>query len=186
MTSTSENTNNHLIRIDKPIYQYRSIILKQEQQYAITHTALIKSWKIVTPNVMAEMYINGISVKLSEDEQYHFDLSKIREDLRELLPCTPTENKLCLIESSLYGTQLLAVPHYRYFPVKFLWDFIFTGELHITFKFYSTNQEQIPVRIDIIEEYVLSETQLIQRINRGETLANIIADKSTIVGITSN
>jgi len=164
-------TENNLIRLDRPKYYTRQTQLRADQGYGIGRTALIRNWKITTPGIKAILKINNEPINIIGLDGINFNLSEIREKLREIIPETSEENALCNIESVLFGTQLLAVEHYRYFPTKCLFDYIFTADLCVTFEF--PELEDIPDKIDIEEECVFSEIQLLQRLKAGETLESM-------------
>ena len=155
--------------LSHPILKKRQTQLRVDQGYGIGRTALINSWKITTPGIVARIAINGVVVSLPDEKDHYFPVSKLRQTLREVLPFTPEENELVRIDSSVYSSQLLATEHYRYFPSNFLFDLIFTGELCITFIF----EGDVPEKIDLEEEYVLSEIQLMQQLSQGKTVEEI-------------
>ena len=158
-----------LIRLDNPIYITRNVHLKHDQGYGIGRTGLIKSWKVITPDIKLKMYINGTHINLDFLDGVYFDIPKIRANLRDILPeCAETTN-LCNIDSTLFGTQLLGTEYYRYFPSDFLFDFIFTGDLCITFD----SDQKLPPFVELEEEFVISEAQLKQKLEQGIPLEKI-------------
>jgi hypothetical protein len=120
------------------------------------------------------MRVNGVPIVLegADLDGRTFDIPKIRAALRELLPCTSEETMLCAAEATIFGTQLLAVEHYRYFPSACLFDLLFTGDLCVEFRVDSADGV-LPARINIEEEYVLSEMQIRTRLSSGETIEDI-------------
>ena len=161
-----------LVRISQPIYYTRSAQFRKDEMYGVGRTTLIKSWSIITPDVTAKMTINGVSINLDGMDGRIFDSAFIRNSLRDIFPETPEDNKLCNVEAALFGVQLLCTEYYRHFPSSNLFDMIFTGDLCIQF-FPECSTGQIPERIDIEETYAISEAQLLQRIQSGETLEDI-------------
>lgn len=161
-------------RLQHPILKRRKVQLRVDQGYGIGRTALINSWKITTPGISARIQINSITISSPEEKDRNFSAAKIRQKLREVLPFTPEENELVRIDSAVYSSQLLATEHYRYFPSNLLFDLIFTGELCITFQLETDSGHNLPEKIDLEEEYVLSETQLLQQLNRGKTIEEIM------------
>lgn len=170
MSSASSNTNHSIPQLSKPILKKRQTQLRAEQGYGIGRTALINSWKITTPGIVAKLVINDIVVS---SEKQEFSVSGLRNKLRDALPFTPEENELIRVDSAVYSSQLQATEHYRYFPTKFLFDLIFTGDLCIIFKLRSESGEDIPEKIELEEEYVLSEIQLLQQLHQGKTIKEI-------------
>lgn len=158
-----------LPHLSHPIFKKRQTQLRLDQGYGIGRTALINSWKITTPGIKARININGIMITPPDEKDQYFSMPKLRQMLREILPFTPEDNELVRVDSAVYSSQLLATEHYRYFPVKFLFDLIFTGELCIVFVF----DENVPEKIDIEEEYVLSESQLLHQLNQKKTVEEI-------------
>jgi hypothetical protein len=134
--------------LNSPKYFTRKTFITSEQGYGIGRTSLVKSWRIVTPGITAIMKINGIKIKIKGHDGRNFDIKYIREYLSNIYPMTREENDLVIVDSTLYGTQLLAVEYYRYFPVSFLFDMIFTGELCVVFVL-SSSKGKIPQRVDI-------------------------------------
>ena len=165
-------SNTALIRLTNPKYYIRPAQLRSDQGYGIGRTALIKKITITTPNITAIMSINGVPIQLDGLDGKVFDISYIRSILREIIPTNSTENMLCNVESTIFGTQLLAIEYYRYFPENFLFNMLFTGDLCVTFSPTSTNGV-LSDNIDIEEEIAISEIQLLQRIAKGETLDDI-------------
>lgn len=161
-----------LIRLDKPKYYTRLAHLRDDEMYGIGRTTLVKRWSIISPGVTATMVINGVHIALEGMDGRNFDCCYIRRALRDIIPMSPTENMLCNAEATLFGTQLLSTEYYRYFPTLFLSDMIFTGELCVHF-IPSCSSGTLPPRIDIEEEYAISEAQLHQRLSSGETLEDI-------------
>lgn len=157
-------------QFSNPIFKKRQTQLRAEQGYGIGRTALIRSWKITTPGIVAKLVINDIVVS---SEKQEFSVPGLRDKLRDALPFTPEENELIRIDSAVYSSQLQATEHYRYFPTKFLFDLIFTGDLCITFKLRSESGEDIPEKVELEEEYVLSEIQLLQQLHQGKTIKEI-------------
>jgi hypothetical protein len=156
--------SNSLVRIENPICISREVDLRLDQGYGIGRTGLISSWKVLDEGVKLNMFVNGLRVGLESLNGSEFNISKIRNELRDLVPFTEEETKLCNIESTIFGTQLLATEFYRYFPSKYLFDFIFTGDLCITFK---PADKKFPEKISIEETYVISEAQLNQKLQQG-------------------
>lgn len=100
--------------------------------------------------------------------------------MRATVPITPEENELCMIEDVLFGNQLAATEYYRFFPSRFLADFIFTGDLKIWFRIISTN----PIESVAVEEtYVLSDHQCKDRLRAGEDLDQIV---DSVPALTAN
>lgn len=170
MSSIQPNTaGNTIPKLSRPIFKKRKTQLRADQGYGIGRTALINSWKITTPGITARISINDIMITPPDEKGQYFSVPKLRQMLREALPFTPEENELVRIDSAVYSSQLLATEHYRYFPIKFLFDLIFTGELCIVFKC----EGDLPEKIDLEEEYVLSEIQLVQQLSQGKTIEEI-------------
>lgn len=165
-----------LIRLEKPIFIKRKVFLNRDQGYGIGRTGLISSWKILD-DVKVKMSVNGIPVELDFLDGKEFDVEKIRYALRDLIPYTAEDTQLCNVEATLFGTQLLGTEYYRYFPSKYLFDFIFTGELCITFNPIGSKS---PERIDMEETYVVSEAQLLQKLAQGIPLEKIGGDEDGI------
>jgi hypothetical protein len=159
-----------LIRLPNPIIITRKVYLLKNQGYGIGRTGLISCWKVLD-DYKLQMRVNGLPVNLDFLDGKFFDVKQIRESLRDIVPFTPEETSLCNIESTIFGTQLLSTEYYRYFPTKKLFDFIFTGELCITFE--PIDCKDFPERIEIEETYVVSEAQLIQKLDQGIPLENI-------------
>jgi hypothetical protein len=178
MSSALSNISNQTFpRLSKPILKKRKTQLRADQGYGIGRTALINSWKITTPGIVAKITINNITISSPDEEQQSFSATELRNKLREALPFTPEETELVRIDSSVYSSQLQATEHYRYFPVDFLFNLIFTGDLCITFKLRSESGEEIPEKVNLEEEYVLSEIQLIQQLQRGKSIEEIQEQK---------
>lgn len=170
-----------LIRLDKPIHISRKVYLNRDQGYGIGRTGLISSWKVLDteefPDIKLKMFINGLYVDLPFLNGKEFNVSKIREALRDVVPESPEDTLLCNIDSTLFGTQLLGTEFYRYFPSKYLFDYIFTGELCITFE---PVDKSCPQRIEIQETYVISEAQLVQKLENGISLEKIGGEEEGI------
>ena len=164
-----------LVRLAEPIFHIRTTPLRAEQGYGVGRTALVKRWTILEPGITAIMNVNGAPVSLPGMDGRTFDVPSIRAALREAIPMTPEENELCRVDSTLYGTQLLSTEFYRYFPSSHLFDLIFTGELCVTFALLTADGSEPPERVQLEEEYALSEPQLLQRLARGETVEQIRA-----------
>ena len=158
-----------LVRLEKPIHITRKVFLNQDQGYGIGRTGLISSWKVLD-DYQLQMFVNGLRVDLDFLDGKEFDIAKIRSALRDVIPMSEEETQLCNIEATLFGTQLLGTEFYRYFPSKYLFDYIFTGELCITFE---PMEKFLPKRIEIEETYVISEAQLLQKLDNGIPLEKI-------------
>jgi hypothetical protein len=165
-----------MLQLTKPKFYTRCVNLKDHQSFGVDRTALIQNWTITEPNITAKIIINGIILEplgvLNFLDGKVFNIPKIREALREIIPMTKRENNLCAIESTLFGTQLLSTEYYRYFPSSCLFDMLFTGDLCVSFLPQAVSGE-LPQRIAIEETYALSEAQINQRIKSGETLEDI-------------
>jgi hypothetical protein len=164
------------VRLTEPIFHTRTTPLRAEQGYGVGRTALVKRWTILDPGTTATIHINGAPVLLPDMDGRTFDVPSIRAALREAIPMSWEENQLCWIDSNLYGTQLNPTPWYRYFPIPHFFDLIFTGELCVTFALRTVDGSELPDRVQLEEEYALSEPQLLQRLARGETVEQIRAD----------
>jgi hypothetical protein len=171
-SSSSAQPPAKLVRLEAPKYYIRQVQIKEDQGYGIGRTALVKSWTITSPDVTATLTVQGIPIILSGMDGRHFDCAFIRRALRDILPMCSEENMLCAAEATLFGTQLLAVEHYRYFPTSFLFDMMFTGDLCVTFT-PSCSTGPVPERIEVDEECAISEVQLMKRLGDGETLEDI-------------
>ena len=165
-----------LVRLENPIHISRKVFLNQDQGYGIGRTGLIASRRVID-DYRLKMYVNGLYVDLPFLDGKEFNIAKIREALRDVIPMTEEETQLCNIEATLFGTQLLGTEYYRYFPSKFLFNYIFTGELCITFEPMETHQ---PQRIEIEETYVISEAQLVQKLDAGTPLEKIGGEEEGI------
>jgi len=170
MSSSTAEQYPKLLRLPFPKYYTRMVSLKREEGYGIGRTTMIKRWKVTDPNVKLKMRINGVDIDLDCLDGVEFHSSKIRRQLRELVPCSKQENDLCAAESTMFGTQLSATEYYRYFPESVLFDLIFTGDLCITFV---PEGDDFPDNISIEEEYALSEKQVLDRLKNGETLEDM-------------
>lgn len=142
--------NNYKSFIKEPIYETRQTKLKYDQSYGIGRTTLVKKWKITSPGVTAKLCINGIVVDLPFMDGITFDVKQIRDYLRNIIPCSEEDNKLCVAESTIFGSQILATEYYSYFPSHKLFDFIFTGELSVSFIPNNMYHD-----IDIEEEFIV-------------------------------
>jgi hypothetical protein len=151
--------------------------LRNEHGYGIGRTALIKRWKILDPEIKGILKINNIPINLDYLDGTNFDLCKIRQSLRDIIPESKEDNDLYVAESTMFGSQLEAINYYKYFPVKQLSNYLFTGTLCITFDLCKS-EGNIPEKISIEEELILSDTQLLQRLSGGESLDDI--DKNNI------
>lgn len=170
----SSTTSAPLVRLDDLIYHVRKAALRSDQGYGIGRTALVKRWTIITPNIKAKMIINGVEIEFPNSNGINFDCSVIRNTLREAI-----DNDFIRIDSTLFGTQLMATEYYRYAPSSQLFNLIFTGELGIVFALKTNDGTKLPDRVDIEEEYALSEAQLYQRLSRGETIEMIKSQSDT-------
>lgn len=161
-----------LLRLESPKYYTRLTQLCNDQDYGIGRTTLVKRWKILTPGITAILKVNDIPIIIDGMDGINFDIPWIRGQLRDIIPCSSEENMLCNAEATLFGTQLLGLEYYRYFSTSFLFNYIFTGELCMSFVLTSVDGI-LPERVDIEEEYILSEVQLLHRLSQGETLEGI-------------
>lgn len=167
-------------KLDQPKICTRIIKLKKEQNYSIERTGLVKRWKILTPNIKAKLYINNTELYIDNSDinfdGINFDIPIIRNYIRNLIPMDENENILCNIEGTLLLPQIKAMEHYAYFPLKLIDDFIFTGDIMISFEpswiDNSINSLTFPDTILIEEEYILSKVRLCERLKR-ETLEDI-------------
>lgn len=172
-----------LPKLKEPKYYTRLISINSNNNYGIARTTMIKRWTITTPGVTGKLKINGILLDIPILDGKTFDIGAIRAYIRDLVPISSEEHNLCILESTLFGTQISATEYYRYFPLTILFDMIFTGDLAIYFVLESEEGE-VPDKVDIEEEYALSEYQLMDRLTKGETLEDIDArnrDKSTLL-----
>lgn len=159
------------INLPYPKFYSRSVTLDKNQQYGVGRTTLVKKWKIITPNIKAKIIINGIPLNIDFLDGIEFDIPKIREYLKNIIPLTYEENELCILESTIYGSILNCMDHYKYFPINQLENYLFTGDLCIKFEPFD-DTINFPDKIDIIEEHILSLLQLTQRL-KTETLEDI-------------
>jgi hypothetical protein len=161
------------IKEQNPIFCTRTIKLEKEKGYGIERTALTKRWTIQSPNVVAKININGAKIDLPTMDGKNFDTNFIRNAVRNLDPCDEQTAEMHSAECTLFGSQLETVPHYTYFPSKYLFDYMFSGTLCITFEPESENGEELPNPILVEEEFILSDKQLEQRINAGEKIEDL-------------
>jgi hypothetical protein len=173
----ADQTKANLPNLDGPICYTRRVQLRSDQAYGMPRTICCKRWKILTPGITAVMRVNGAKLNLPSLDGVLFDCSAIRRELRETLPMTDEESVLCSIDASFYSVQLLATEYHTYFPVSFLFDLIFTGELCIVFDVKTEDGSDLPDRIDMEEEYALPDAQLLQKLNRGLSLEQILEQR---------
>lgn len=168
-----------LLRIDRVITGLRTFKLLSKEDYGIPRTAMVKRWKLLTEGLKATVCVNGVALTLDGLDGINFDIKAIRYAMREMVPGSREENMICAAESTLFGAQLVATEYYRYFPSDQLFDLLFTGTLAISFEceWIDGGDEDIPSAVEMEEEYVLSETHLLQRIKQGETLEQIELNK---------
>jgi len=166
--------NTDVIRLDAPKYYTRATELRSEQDYGIGRTTLVRSWKIITPNVKGKLQINGVTMDMPELDGKYFNIPFIRSTIRDLIPSTKEENDLYIAESTIFGAQLTSTEFYKYFPTSYLFDFLFTGGICTMFKLeHEIEGESVPDIVKIEEEFVLTEGQISERLSRGETLEDI-------------
>lgn len=158
-------------RLDQPIYFRRRAHLQASQGYGVGRTGLMRRWTVITPGLVARLKINGLEVAHETLDGRTFDLKAIRDDLRDSL-----DSKSQVIDNTLFGTQLLATEYYRCIPITCLFDHVFTGELCVTFEFESTDGEPVPERVEIEEEYAISDALIQDRIKSGQSLDDIRRD----------
>jgi len=158
------------LKLEQPKFFTRCLSINDKHKYGIARTTLVKKWKIKTPNVRAKLTINGLPIELDYLDGKEFDITKIRTSLRDIIPLSKEENDLCIIESTIFGSQIQAMEHYKYFPIEKLNEYIFTGDLCIIFNPY--DGENFPEEFEIEETHIISEVQLKQRL-KNETLREI-------------
>ena len=183
ITPTSLMLSKSSINLEFPKTCNRIVTINQKQEYCLENTGMMKKWKVKTPDIKVEMFVNGLKVDLPDLDGIHFDCEKIREYCREVIPMTTEENRLCVIESTIYAAQLLAMEHYAYFPFKYFKNFIFSGGLMISFK----PIDKTPESFELEEEFILTTKRLTDRLKK-ETLDEIDKnnfDSSTTVSASS-
>jgi hypothetical protein len=148
-----------MLKLSEPKVFIRITSLKKEEGFGIGRTTLIKNWKLTNPNHTAKILVNGIQLT---EAQNNFNISKIREDLRDLIPETSEENTRARLESNFFSGQLECLEHFSYFPSKFMFNFLFTGGLCITFQL----SENYGDKVEIEECYVLSKAVLLEKLKR--------------------
>jgi hypothetical protein len=163
--------------LTEPIFYTRKVQLRSDQSYGMPRTICCKRWKILTPNVRAIICVNGAGLDLPDLDGISFDCTSIRRTLRETIPMTTEESTLCSVDASLYSVQLLATEYHTYFPASCLFNLIFTGELCILFYLKTTDGSSLPDRVDMEEEYALPDAQLLQKLDKGLTVEQIIEQR---------
>lgn len=154
----------------QPVSDSRLFILKKDDNYGLGRTCMVKSWKVLAPaNVGVRIVINNTELKLDNTDEksdlldgIFFDMEKIRKALRDIIPMTPDENELALIESSMFSAQLTAISHYNSFPARYLDNFFFSGTLYTYFIPFDlrTGEKVFPKQIDIEEVYIKTKQAL--------------------------
>lgn len=153
------------LKLSKPKIFNRTVTLKRDEGYGISRTTLINSWKL-PDDTQAYLRINGVKVAGPSN----FFLAKdIREYLRDQDPIDSETNSLCITESTIFAGQLTCLEYYCYFPINQMFDYIFTGGLCITFDIVDGE----PNKINIEESFVLSKTQIQEKLMGGETLESL-------------
>ena len=106
----------------------RTFYLKKGD-YIIKNLSLVKSYNVKFENSPKSVFINFNEVLIKPTSQngneYYFDFTEIRNNLRDIVPNSDEENNLYRLEDAFSYNSLLAYDYYTYLPNQVFHNSIF-------------------------------------------------------------